>query len=91
MTTKLKTSPVTIPSSVLRMAGISLGDRVKFKVKLGIITISAKPKKPEGEYTPTQRQTINARLKIAEKTKTYGPFSTNSAVDFLKKHLKNKK
>lgn len=75
MTITLKDNAgLLVPPSVQRRAGLKLGDRLKFQVSAGVITITAAPGKPakrntqkEPEYTPAQRRTIDARLDRAAK------------------------
>lgn len=79
VTVKNKT-PLVVPPSIRRCAGIKAGDTLEFKASGGVITITAKPESAEDEYTPEQRKRINARLKKAlqdvEEGRFYGPFDS---------------
>ena len=70
-----------VPPSVRRRAGIKAGDRLKFEVARGIITIRKTPDLEDDEYTPAERRVIEARLAEAaadvRQGRVYGPFSTH--------------
>ncbi len=79
-----KKSPIVVPDSLRRQAGIKVGDRVEFKVSGGIINIIPKLPSADDEYTPAQRKPIDAQLKEASKGPYYGPFRTaEDAIKFL--------
>lgn len=81
-----------VPRSVQRQAGIKVGQRVKFKVSSGIISIIPDLPPAAGEYTPAQRRVIDARLAEARKGPYYGPFKTaDEAVTFLRRELRSRK
>jgi bifunctional DNA-binding transcriptional regulator/antitoxin component of YhaV-PrlF toxin-antitoxin module len=79
VTVKNKT-PLIVPPSVRRRAGLKPGDKLEFQASGGIITITAKPEPEDDEYTPEQRKYIDSRLAIAlkevEQGKVVGPFDT---------------
>jgi hypothetical protein len=56
----------------------------------GVITMLPKLPNADDEYTPEQRRLIDARLDVAEKGKTYGPFTAAEATRFLKAELKSR-
>ena len=58
MAMPLNDSPIIVPPSVRRRAGIKPGERLKFEVGGGVITITAKRESGEVEYTPEQRRKI---------------------------------
>jgi len=81
MTTVVKKkTPITVPPSVQRQAGIKAGDRLEFKVSGGVINIMPELPLANDEYTRAQRRGIDARLRKAEKDieegRVYGPFTT---------------
>ena len=64
---------ITIPTAVRRQAGLSKGDLVNFAFHRGKIVITPKLlidhksfPAADGEYTPAQRRTIDARLAKAD-------------------------
>lgn len=75
VTVKNKT-PLIVPPSIRRRAGLKPGDELEFKASGGVITITAKPESADDEYTPEQRKYIDARLREADLSKTIGPFDT---------------
>jgi bifunctional DNA-binding transcriptional regulator/antitoxin component of YhaV-PrlF toxin-antitoxin module len=93
MTTVVKKkTPIVIPESLRRQAGIVPGDRVEMQAVRGVITIVANPPTPDDDYTPEQRRIINARIAEARKGPYYGPFETGAeAVKFLRKEIKARK
>jgi AbrB family looped-hinge helix DNA binding protein len=91
VTVKSKT-PLTVPPSVRRRAGIKTGDRVEFRVTGGVISIIPKLPGAGEEYTPAQRRRIDARLAESETDlkhgRTHGPFTTHEEMmEFLKDDL----
>ncbi len=83
---------LVVPASVQRRARIKAGDRLEFRVSGGVITILPKLPSADSEYTPEQRRIVEAR--IAEgiedfrKGRSYGPFTADEAVKFLKSQMK---
>ena len=83
-TTKIQhKGQVTIPTSVMRQAGLSKGDLVNFTFSHGKIVITPKLvidrsqfPNADDEYTPAQRRVIDTRLAKSEKGPFYGPFDT---------------
>jgi bifunctional DNA-binding transcriptional regulator/antitoxin component of YhaV-PrlF toxin-antitoxin module len=55
-------SPITVPETVQRRAGIKSGDRLEFKVSAGVITIVPKPPASNCDYTPAQRRLIDGQI-----------------------------
>lgn len=81
-----------VPRSVRRKAGIKTGDRVEFKVSGGVINIIPELPTADDEYTPAERQAVDARLAEARKGPHYGPFeTTDDAVRFLRREIKSRK
>ena len=77
-----------MPRAVQRRAGIKVGQRVRFKVSGGIISIIPDLPAAADEYTPGQRRVIDARLTEARKGPYYGPFETaDEAGAFLRKEI----
>ena len=79
-TAKDKT-PLIVPPSIRRRAGIRPGAKVEFQATRGAITIRAAghiSDDDDDEYTPEQRRAIladaRAGLKEIEEGKFYGPF-----------------
>ena len=81
ITLKEKT-PLVVPTTVQRQAGIKAGDRVQFRASQGVITILTAPQRAadKEEYTAEQRCAINAQLAESlddvRKGRVYGPFAT---------------
>ena len=80
---------VTIPTSVRRLAGLSVGDFVNFAYQRGKIIITPKVvidrsqfPNADGEHTPAQRSAIDRGIAQSEKEyrqgKAYGPFDTHA-------------
>lgn len=91
ITVKNKTQLI-VPASVSRKAGIRLGDRLEFKISGRVISIVPHLPTARDEYTPAQRQIINARLATAHKGPYHGPFNTaDQAIKFLRKEIKKRK
>ena len=91
VTVKSKT-PLTVPPSVRRRAGIKTGDRVEFRVSGGVISIIPKLLGAGEEHTPAQRRRIDARLAESEADlkhgRSHGPFATHEdMMAFLKDDL----
>ncbi len=81
-----------VPRAVQRQAGIKAGQRVRFKVSGGIISIIPDLPAADDEYTPAQRCEIDARLAEARKGPYSGPFeTTDEAIKFLRKEVRNRK
>jgi bifunctional DNA-binding transcriptional regulator/antitoxin component of YhaV-PrlF toxin-antitoxin module len=81
MTTVLKEkTEIVVPPSLQRQAGFKIGDRLEFRVSGGIITITPEPPSADDEYTPEQRQVIDARLAKADEDikggRVHGPFNS---------------
>ena len=83
---------LVVPQSVRRQAGIRSGDRLEFKVSGGIINIIPELPSADGDYTPSQRKVVDARLAKARKGPYHGPFnSADDAIGFLKKEIRIRK
>jgi AbrB family looped-hinge helix DNA binding protein len=93
MTTVVKRkTPIVVPDSLRRRAGIKAGDRLEFHVSGGIINIIPKLPSADDEYTPAQRRGIDKELKDAAKGPYYGPFDTaNAAIKFLRQEIRKRK
>ena len=93
MTTVVKKkTPIVVPESLPRLAGIKVGDRLEFKVSGGIINIIAQVPPADDEYTPAQRRAILAEIADAQKGPYYGPFDTaDAASKFLRKEIRERR
>ena len=92
MTTVVKKkTPIVVPESLRRRAGIKPGDRLEFKVSGGIINIIAQVPSADDEYTPAQRRAILAEIAEAQKGPYYGPFDTaDEMIASIKAELKKR-
>jgi bifunctional DNA-binding transcriptional regulator/antitoxin component of YhaV-PrlF toxin-antitoxin module len=89
---------VTIPTGIIRQAGLSKGDLVKFAFQRRKIVITPKVvidrstfPTADNDYTPEQRKIIDARLKEARKGPYYGPFDTAAEmISHMKGQLKKR-
>ena|SRR5512140_3692134 len=93
MTTVVKKkTPIVVPESLRRQAGIKVGDRLEFRVSGGIINIIAQGPPADNEYTLAQRRAILAEIAEAQKGPYYGPFDTaDAASKFLRKEIRKRK
>jgi bifunctional DNA-binding transcriptional regulator/antitoxin component of YhaV-PrlF toxin-antitoxin module len=93
MTTVVKKkTPIVVPESLRRRAGIKVGDRLEFRVSGGIINIIPQLPSADDEYTPAQRRQINAEIAEARKGPYYGPFETaDAAIKFLRQEIRKRK
>jgi len=86
ITLKEKT-PLVVPPTVQRQAGIKAGDRVQFRVARGVITILATPQPAadKEEYSPDQRRAVKAQLaeslEDVRAGRVYGPFATMAELE----------
>jgi len=81
-----------VPSAIRRKAGFKGGEDLEFKASSGVITIVRKLPVASDEYTPAQRQIIDARLTEARKGPYIGPFETaDEAIKFVRKEIRNRK
>jgi bifunctional DNA-binding transcriptional regulator/antitoxin component of YhaV-PrlF toxin-antitoxin module len=80
VTVKNKT-PLVVPPSVRRQAGLKSGQQIEFKVVGGVISIRPKPPATDDEYTPEQRRVVDAQLagglSDVKAGRVRGPFSTH--------------
>ena len=80
VTVKNKT-PLVVPPSVRRQAGLKSGQKIEFKVSGGVITICPKLPTVDDEYTPEQRRIVDIQLAegLAEIDggQVHGPFATH--------------
>jgi bifunctional DNA-binding transcriptional regulator/antitoxin component of YhaV-PrlF toxin-antitoxin module len=80
VTVKHKT-PLVVPPSVRRQAGLKSGQKIEFKVSGGVISIYPKLPAADDEYTPEQRRIVDAQLTegLAEidAGNVHGPFATH--------------
>lgn len=87
-----KETPLVVPSSIRRKAGFKGGEDLEFKASGGVITIVRKLPLAKDEYTPAQREIIDARLAEARKGPYLGPFETaDEAIKFIRKEIRNRK
>jgi AbrB family looped-hinge helix DNA binding protein len=72
-------TPIVVPASVRRRAGLKSGDRLEFRVSGGVITILPKPL--DDEETPAQREAIDRALAEGlddiKHGRLQGPFSSH--------------
>lgn len=72
-------TPIVVPPSVRRQAGLKSGDKLEFRVSGRVITILPNAPKSD-EYTSAQRKAIDRGIAQSEKEfaegKSYGPFDT---------------
>jgi AbrB family looped-hinge helix DNA binding protein len=86
-----KKTPIVVPESLRRRAGIKPGDRLEFKVSGGIINITAQGPYAEDEYTPAQRRAILTEIAEAQKGPYFGPFDTaDEMIASIKTELKKR-
>lgn len=80
VTVKNKT-PLVVPPSVRRQAGLKSGQKIEFKVSGGVISIHPKLPAADDEYTPEQRRIVDAQLAEGladiEAGQVRGPFATH--------------
>jgi bifunctional DNA-binding transcriptional regulator/antitoxin component of YhaV-PrlF toxin-antitoxin module len=80
VTVKNKT-PLVVPPSIRRRAGLRSGQKIEFKVSGGVISIHPKLPTADDEYTPEQRRIVDAQLAEGladiEAGRVHGPFSTH--------------
>jgi AbrB family looped-hinge helix DNA binding protein len=73
-------TPIVVPPSVRRRAGLKSGDKLEFRVSGRVITILPNAPRSDDEYTPAQRKAIDRGIAQSEKEyaagKSYGPFDT---------------
>jgi bifunctional DNA-binding transcriptional regulator/antitoxin component of YhaV-PrlF toxin-antitoxin module len=89
-------TPIVVPPSVRREAGLKTGDRLEFKVSGRVITILPKLPVSHDEYTPAQRLVIDRGiakgLEDIKKGRIHGPFATaEDAISDLKAHARRRK
>ncbi|MGA3326854.1 MAG: hypothetical protein ABSF45_20520 [Terriglobia bacterium] len=84
--------PLVVPSAIRRKAGFKGGEDLEFKASGGVITIVRKLPGARDEYSPAQRQIVDARLTEARKGPYFGPFDTaDEAIKFIRKEIRNRK
>jgi bifunctional DNA-binding transcriptional regulator/antitoxin component of YhaV-PrlF toxin-antitoxin module len=80
VTVKNKT-PLVVPPSVRRQAGLKNGQQIEFKVVGGIISILPKLRAGDDDYTAEQRRIVDAQLAPGladvKAGRLSGPFSTH--------------
>jgi AbrB family looped-hinge helix DNA binding protein len=73
-------TPIVVPPSVRRQAGLKSGDKLEFRVSGRTITILPNVPNSDGEYTSAQRKAIDRGIAQSEREyaegKSYGPFGT---------------
>jgi len=92
MTTVVKKkTPIVVPESMRRRAGIKPGDRLEFRVSGGIINIIPQSPSADDDYTRAQRRQINAEIAEAQKGPYYGPFESAAAASkFLQGEIRKR-
>ena len=86
-------TPLVVPLSVRRRAGLKSGQKIEFKVSGGVINIIPKLPAADDEYTPAQRRVIDAQLAEGlddvKHGRTFGPFETHEEmIEFLQARVK---
>src|SRR5271169_5269039 len=80
VTVKNKT-PLVVPPSVRRQAGLKSGQQIEFKVVDGVISIRPKLRAADDVYTPEQRRIVDAQLAEGladvKAGRVHGPFSNH--------------
>lgn len=85
-------SPIVIPDSFRRRAGLKAGDRLEFRLSGGIINIIPHVPSAKDEYTPAERMAIDEQLREAEKGPFHGPFETaDEAIEFLSREIRKRR
>ena len=84
-------APLVVPPSALRKAGIRSGDKLKFEMKSGVITIEKEFEDAADEYTPAQLKALNAELDEAMKEYARGEFREFSSVKEMAAYLKKRR
>jgi len=73
-------TPLVVPLTVRRQAGLKSGQELEFKVSGGVITILPKLPTADDEYTPAQRDIVDAQiaegLADIKAGRVHGPFSS---------------
>ena len=93
MTKTLTSTPIVVPETVRRKAGLRPGEQLEFRVSGRAITIL--PKVVDDEYTPAERRAIDAQLRKSldevKQGQTAGPFATaEELIADLKARLKKR-
>ena len=90
-----KKGTLTLPVRLRNQLGLAEGDLVDVRIRSTNIVVTPqvivdRSKFPSAadEYTPEQRQVIDARLKGAEKTPLHGPFKNGKEIAAYLKGLK---
>ena len=93
MTTVVKNkTPIVIPPSIQRRAGIKAGDQLEFRVSGSVISILPRRSAADEEYTAEQRQQIDAELAEASKGPYFGPFDTaDAAITFMNLEIRKRR
>ncbi len=85
-------TPIVIPPSIQRRAGIKAGDQLEFRVTGGIISVLPKRSAADEEYTAEQRLQIDAELAEASKGPYFGPFETaDAAITFMNLEIRKRR
>jgi bifunctional DNA-binding transcriptional regulator/antitoxin component of YhaV-PrlF toxin-antitoxin module len=90
VTVKSKT-PLVVPPSALRKAGIRSGDKLKFDTKGGVITIEKEFEEASGEYTPEQLKVLHPSLVEEMKEYKRGEFIQFDSVEEMAAYLKKRR
>jgi hypothetical protein len=84
--------PLVLRRATRRKAGFKGGGEPEPKAGSRVITTSRKIPVVGDDYTPAQRQIIDARLTEARKGPYHGPFQTpEEAIRFIGKEVRNRK
>ena len=86
-------TPIIVPSSIRRRAGIKASDKLEFKAGGGVITITAQ--RDDDGYTPALRRKLLAELDKSmqdiKEGRFYGPFDSVAELrDFVEGEIKKK-
>jgi bifunctional DNA-binding transcriptional regulator/antitoxin component of YhaV-PrlF toxin-antitoxin module len=77
-------TPIVVPPSVRRQAGLKSGDKLEFRVSGRVITILPNAPESDDEYTPAQRKAIDRGIAQSEREyaggRSYGPFGRAAEV-----------
>jgi bifunctional DNA-binding transcriptional regulator/antitoxin component of YhaV-PrlF toxin-antitoxin module len=81
--TKTLSTPLVVPETVRRKAGLRRGDQIEFRVSGRAIMILPKGPAEGGEFTPAERRALERGLAQSEKEYrdglALGPFDTHEA------------
>ncbi|MGD0126679.1 MAG: hypothetical protein ABSF46_15060 [Terriglobia bacterium] len=91
-TTEKNALPLVLRRATRRKAGLKGEDEPGPKSETGMTTASRKDAVVGDDYTPAQRQIIDAQLTEARKGPYHGPFQTaEEAIRFIRKEVRERK